>query len=206
MGSWITDTIVAMGYFGVLVLTLLENVFPPIPSELILPLGGYLVSRGHMALVGVIAAATVGSLLGAVLLYWIGRAIGEERLKTFAERHGCWLGFSPKDIERVSAWFDRHGGWAVFVCRMIPGVRSLISIPAGLHRMPLLPFLLYTAAGTVLWTTLLVWLGYLLGANFERIGDYIDPVTKVVFGAIALMYLWRVARQKGLLGSTKRVF
>lgn len=196
MGSWITDTIVRTGYFGVLLLAFVESVFPPIPSELILPLGGYLASKGQMAMAGVIAAGTLGSVLGALLLYWVGQRIGEPRLKRFADRHGRWLALSRQDIDRASAWFDRRGAWAVFGCRMIPGLRSLISIPAGIHRMPLPTFLLVTALGSLLWSALLVWLGFALGANFEQVGKYIDPVSMLVMGVLLVVYVWRVATHK----------
>lgn len=194
MGGWITSTLASMGYAGLVWLTFLENVLLPIPSELILPLAGYLVAQGRMTLVGAVLAGTAGSMLGALLLYGLGRRYGEERLKRFAERHGRWLTLTPRDIDRVSRWFARHGSWAVFVCRLIPGLRSLISIPAGIHRMSLTKFLIASVLGTLLWTGLLVWLGQLLGENFEQIGHYIDPVTKVVLGGLLVIYVWRVIR------------
>lgn len=198
MGDWITSTIIAMGYLGVLLLTLLETVFWPLPSELILPLAGYLASHHEMTLVGVIVAGTAGSVLGALLLYGLGRKLGEERLKTFADHYGRWLTFSRDDVDRASAWFDRHGGAAVLLCRMVPGIRALISIPAGINRMALPKFLAYTVVGSAAWTTLLVCIGYALGSNFEQVGAYIDPVSKAVFVAIGVAYLWRVARHKGV--------
>jgi membrane protein DedA with SNARE-associated domain len=199
MGGWITGTLSSMGYIGVVWLTFLENVFPPIPSELIMPLAGYLVAQGRMTMVGAVLAGTAGSILGALLLYYVGRWYGEDRLKRFASRHGRWLTLSPDDIDRASKWFAERGTWAVFVCRLIPGLRSLISIPAGIHCMSLPKFLAATALGTLLWTGLLVYLGNLLGENFERVGQYIDPVTKVVLGGIVLVYLWRVIRGTGHL-------
>ena len=162
MGDWITSTIIAMGYVGVLLLTLLETVFWPLPSELILPLAGYLASHHEMTLVGVIIAGTAGSVLGALLLYALGRKLGEERLKSFADRYGRWLTFSRDDIDRASAWFDRHGGAAVLLCRMIPGIRALISIPAGVADMPLRRLVVYSALGTAIWTSILALAGYLL--------------------------------------------
>lgn len=197
MGQWITDTIASMGYAGVFFLTLLETVFPPIPSELIMPLAGYLVSQGRMTLAGAIVAGTTGSVAGALMLYWVGRRFGEERLKLFADRHGRWLTLSRDDIERASAWFSRHGGWAVFACRLVPGLRSLISIPAGINRMGLPLFIACTALGTLLWTALLVYLGYALGANFEQVGRYLGPVSKGLLVVIVLWYLWRVFTHKG---------
>ena len=198
VGDWITSTIISTGYLGVLLLTLLETVFWPLPSELILPLAGYLVSHGEMGMIGVIVAGTGGSVLGALLLYWVGKKLGEERLKTFADRHGRWLTFSRGDVDRASKWFDRHGGAAVLLCRMVPGLRALISIPAGINRMGLPKFLAYTTLGSAAWTTLLVYVGYTLGRNFEQVGQYIDPITKVVLAGVVLVYLWRVARHKGV--------
>ncbi|MFC0677344.1 DedA family protein [Lysobacter korlensis] len=199
MGGWITGTLSSMGYIGVVWLTFLENVFPPIPSELIMPLAGYLVAQGRMTMIGAVLAGTAGSILGALLLYYVGRWYGEDRLKRFADRHGRWLTLSSRDIDRASKWFAERGTWAVFVCRLIPGLRSLISIPAGIHCMGLGKFLAATALGTLLWTGLLVYLGNLLGENFERVGQYIDPVTKVVLGGMLLVYLWRVIRGTGHL-------
>ena len=196
MGAWITRTLDALGYLGLASLALLETVFPPIPSELILPLAGYLVSQQRMSLAGAVGAATAGSVLGALLLYAVGRAYGEARLKRFVVRHGRWLTLDARDIDRVSAWFERRGTWAVFICRLIPGLRSLISIPAGVHRMGLARFLLATVAGTLLWSTLLVWLGTRLGEHFDRVGRFIDPVSRIVLGALLLAYLWRVLRRR----------
>lgn len=197
MGSWIADTLAAMGYLGVALLTFVENIFPPIPSELVLPLAGYLVSQGAMTLPGAIAAGTAGSVLGALLFYGAGRRLGEERLKVFLDRHGRWLTLSRKDIEHPSEWFRRRGKVTVLVCRMIPGLRSLISIPAGIHAMPLPSFLLFTTIGTVMWTVLLVWAGYVLGANFERVKEFVDPVTWLLLALAVALYLWRVVRHKG---------
>lgn len=197
METWISDTLVALGYAGVVFLTFIENVFPPIPSELVLPLAGYIASRGEMTMPGVIAAGTLGSVLGALVFHAAGRRLGEARLRVFIKRHGRWLTLSPEDLDRASGWFDRHGAMAVFVCRMIPGLRSVISIPAGIHGMPLPSFLLFTALGTALWTAMLAWAGYLLGANFARVDEYLGPVTWAVLATFVVIYIWRVTRRKG---------
>lgn len=200
MGSWITSIIHGMSYTGVILLAFVENVFPPIPSELIMPLAGYLAAQGAMTLAGVIAAGTLGSVLGALLLYALAWWIGERRLKTFADRHGRWLTLTRQDVERASAWFARHGIWAVFACRMIPGLRSLISIPAGLQHMNLAGFVIATTAGSLVWTALLVYAGYALGANFGQVGSYIGPLSDIVIAGIVVVYLWRVFHGKGKAG------
>ena len=196
MDDWIQQTLQSLGYFGIALLTLLETVFPPIPSELVLPLSGYLVAQGRLTLVGAIVAGTVGAMVGALLLYGLGRRYGEDRLKDFARRHGRWLTLSPRDVDRVTRWFDRHGAWAVFGCRMVPGLRSLISIPAGVHRMPLVPFVAASLLGTLIWTALLVYLGKLAGDHFERIGEYMGVGTKIVVGVLVLAYVVRVLRYR----------
>lgn len=199
MGQWIIDTITRMGAMGVFLLTLLETVFPPIPSELIMPLAGYLASRGEMTLIGALVAGTLGSLLGALLLYWLGRKYGQERLLRFADRHGRWLTLSRQDIERASSWFSRHGAWAVLLCRLIPGLRSLISIPAGIQRMPLGVFVACTAVGSAMWTAALVGLGYAMGARFDEVERYVGTVSNTVVGIIVVMYVWRVVTHKGVV-------
>lgn len=162
-----------------------------------MPLAGYLSSQGRLGLVGVIIAGTIGSVLGALPLYWIGAKIGEERLKRFAAEHGRWLTLSPDDIDRADDWFDRHGNMAVLFCRLLPGVRSLISIPAGIRKMPLGTFLMYTTLGSAVWTAALAGLGAVLGSQFEQVDKYLNPVSYVVFGGIALVYIWRVVQHKG---------
>ncbi|HET7268401.1 MAG TPA: DedA family protein [Oleiagrimonas sp.] len=197
MDIWIIDILQHMGYLGVALLALVENVFPPIPSELILPLAGFMVAQGSMTLIGAILAGTLGSVVGAMVLYGVGWWFGEQRLKTFADRHGRWLTLSRRDVEKASAWFARHGTWAVFVCRMIPGMRSLISIPAGLQHMNLVKFLLATTAGSLVWTCLLVVAGVVLGSRFGEVGQYVGPLSDVVIAGIVIVYVWRVVRHKG---------
>lgn len=197
MSRWVMDVMQSGGYFGLVFLMVLENVFPPIPSEVILPLAGYMASQDRLLLGGVIAAGTFGSVLGQLPLYWAGRKFGQQRLCRFAARHGRWLAVSPRDIDRASAWFDRRGAWTVLVCRLIPGLRSLISIPAGMHRMPMATFLLWTSVGTAAWSALLAWAGYWLGSNFEQVSTWLGPVSWIVLGAIVAIYLWRVLTHRG---------
>lgn len=155
MFDWITGLMERSGYLGVLPLMLAENVFPPIPSELIMPLAGFAAAGGKLTILFVVLAGTAGSLLGALAWYYVGRCLGADRLKRFTARHGRWLTLSPHEIDRAHAWFDRHGAKAVSLGRLIPAVRTLISVPAGVTRMPLARFLGRTVLGTALWTLLL---------------------------------------------------
>jgi membrane protein DedA with SNARE-associated domain len=196
MADWVISTIKSTGYLGIIFLMFLENVFPPIPSEVIMPLAGFLVAEGKQNLLGVIIAGTVGSVLGALPLYYAGFFLGEARLKQFADKHGRWLTVSREDLDRAKTWFNRHGGLAILLCRLVPGVRSLISIPAGIAKMNLASFLFYTAIGTGIWTALLAFAGYILGAKFEQVGEYLNPASYVVFGAILIIYIKRVLTQK----------
>lgn len=194
MSSWVIDMVQAGGYLGIVLLMTIENVFPPIPSELIMPLAGYLAASGDMTLYGVIAAGTGGSVAGALVLYYAGARIGNERLERFVERHGRWLTISPTDLQSAQGWFDRHGALAVFLCRLIPGIRSLISIPAGMSGMRPIVFLAVSIAGTAAWSALLATLGYFLEENFSSVERYIGWVTWAVVAAIVLWYVLRVRR------------
>ena len=196
MTKWIMNLIASTGYFGIVFLMFVENVFPPFPSEFIMPLAGFMVTEDKFSLIGVTIAGTVGSVLGALPLYYLGAKLGEERLKKIAEQHGRWLTLSPDDIDRADEWFDRHGAKAVLFCRLVPGIRSFISIPAGFNRMNPASFLLYTSIGAGIWTSLLAYAGYVLGTNFRQIGEYLDIATYIVFGTILALYLWRVFNYK----------
>jgi len=194
MFDWITGIIGRLGYAGVAGLTFLENVFPPIPSELVIPLAGYVAAQGDMRLMLVIATASAGSLAGAAVWYWIGRRVGERRLRAWVDRHGKWLTLSGKDLDRAQLWFSRHGNAAVFFGRLVPGVRTLVSLPAGFARMPALPFVVYSALGTIIWTAALAYAGVALQSNFTIVGDYINMVTNVVLGVIGVMIATRYVR------------
>ncbi len=196
MLKWVMGVISSAGYVGIVALMFIENVFPPIPSELIIPLAGYLVSKGQFEFAGVIIAGTIGSVLGALPLYYAGRKIKEQRLRKLTKKYGRWLAMSEADIDRAQNWFEKYGGWTVFFCRLIPGIRSVISIPAGIHRMNPGSFLLWSTAGMALWTTVLTTAGYLLKSNFEKFEDYLDPVAYVVFGALLSMYVYRVVKMR----------
>jgi membrane protein DedA with SNARE-associated domain len=196
VADWVIKVVEALGYTGIFLLTLLENVFPPIPSELIMPLAGYNASQGDTSLPGAVAAGSLGSLVGCTSWYIVGRRIGERRLRAWVEKHGRWITMSNDEIDKVRAWFERRGGSAVFIGRLVPGIRTWISVPAGLHQMSAWPFLLYSAAGTTLWTTILTWAGYWLGSNFRDLEKLLSAVSTAVFVGIGALYLWRQFRWK----------
>lgn len=195
MTKWITDLVYSTGYFGIVLLMFVENVFPPIPSELIMPLAGFMVTKNQFTLVGIILAGNFGSVLGALPIYYFGAKLGKDKLKDFAGKHGRWFAFSADDIERSQKWFDRHGGSAVFFCRLVPGLRSLISFPAGVGRMPLIPFLAYSALGMGVWTTFLALTGYILTSNFTQVEKYLDIFTYLVLGVLFVVYIYRIFTQ-----------
>lgn len=134
MESWITSVMEQFGYFGIALLILLENVFPPIPSEVILTFGGFMTTKSDLTVLGVVVASTIGSVGGAVILYWIGRILNVERIERIIEKWGKYLRLTKEDVRKADAWFDKYGPWTVFFCRFIPLIRSLISVPAGYER------------------------------------------------------------------------
>lgn len=194
------DTIVEIvsqsGYLGIFLLMLAENVFPPIPSELIMPLAGFVSARGDLHIVLVILAGTAGSVAGALPWYYAGALFGRDRIKRIAGRHGRWMTVSPDDIDEASGWFQRHGRAAVFFGRLIPAIRTLISVPAGIVRMPLLPFLLYSTVGSLIWTALLAATGYLLQGQYTEVEQYVDPVSKGIVILVVAIYIYRFIRFK----------
>src|SRR5215216_6278208 len=197
LAGLITDIIAALGPIGVGVLVALETVFPPIPSELILPLSGYLASRGRMSLAAVVIGATLGSLAGALALYWAGAALGQKRLRRLAERTPL---VEVDDLERAEGWFDRHGGLAVLIGRVVPVVRSLVSVPAGVERMPLWRFSLYTISGSGVYNLVLIGLGYVLGSRWKTVEQYSNYLNYAIYAAIlvavGLFALKRVRRRR----------
>lgn len=197
MSDWVIGIVEAGSYWGIVLLMTIENVFPPIPSELIMPLAGYLAARGELTLWGAIAAGTAGSVLGALPLYYLGARIGNERLRQLVDRYGRWLTVSCRDLDRAEDWFDRRGWLAVFLCRLVPGIRSLISIPAGIRRMSLPLFLGVTTVGTAMWSALLACVGYFLGRNYQTVEEYIGWVSWAVVAALLGWYVLRVVRHPG---------
>jgi len=190
--DWITQVVSDTGYLGIIALMLAENVFPPIPSELIMPLAGFVAAQGQLNPILVVAAGVLGSLLGALPWYYAGRWLGRERICGLAARHGRWLTLDDEDVGKAIAWFERYGGIAVMLGRLVPAVRTLISVPAGLARMPLLPFLAWSAVGTVAWTAALTAAGYLLKSQYQVVGQYVDGTSKIIIGLIVLTYVYRV--------------
>lgn len=193
MFDWITSALEHTGYLGIALLMFAENLFPPIPSELIMPLAGFDAARGDMSLIGVIVSGSIGSLAGAVFWYYVGRWLGCDRIKRLAARHGRWVTLAPEDVDRAADWFRRHSGKAVFIGRLVPTIRTLISIPAGIAEMNMGRFLLYSSLGTALWTAFLAGAGYVLRDQYTRIGDYVNPVSNVIVALIVVAYLYRVA-------------
>ncbi|WP_242025384.1 DedA family protein [Phormidium tenue] len=187
MQEWITNTMNSLGYLGIGLLMFLENLFPPIPSELIMPLAGYTATfpNTQIQVIPAIAAGVIGTILGAIPWYYAGLILGQQRLQVLAGRYGKWIGISGEDIEKSVNWFQKHGTKAVLFGRLVPGIRTLISIPAGISKMPVVPFFLYSTIGTIVWVTLLTYAGYFLGKNYKLVEDYIDVITKVVvFGVL----------------------
>jgi membrane protein DedA with SNARE-associated domain len=197
MAEWIANIMNQLGYWGIGLLMFLENLFPPIPSELIMPLAGFTVAQGRMDMAPAITAGVVGTVLGALPWYYAGSLMGETRLKQWCDRYGKWIGISGEDIHNASGWFDKHGYKTVLFCRLVPGVRTLISIPAGIHRMSLVPFLIYSTIGTLLWTVFLTYAGFLLGNNYGLVEEYLGPVSKIVLGVLLVAFVvWLVLHQR----------
>jgi membrane protein DedA with SNARE-associated domain len=200
MFDWIHTIMNTLNYPGIAFLMFLEVVFPPIPSEIIMPLAGFTASNGSLNVIGVILAGTVGSMVGAVVFYYLGKIVGTERLVMLADKYGKWLTVSGKDVRKADYWFDRHGNKVVFFCRLVPGIRSLVSIPAGVSEMKLLPFLLYTLVGTLIWNIALTYAGFALGENYEVVDQYMGDSGKIVLGILVVLaatwYTVRLVRQK----------
>jgi membrane protein DedA with SNARE-associated domain/uncharacterized membrane protein YkvA (DUF1232 family) len=170
-----------------------------------MPLAGFVAAQGQLNPVLVVLAGTLGSVLGALPWYYAGRRLGEERICALAARHGRWLILDDKDVGKAIRWFERHGRTAVLLGRLLPTVRTLISVPAGMARMPLGPFFLCTSIGSLLWTAALAGAGYLLEANYRLVGNYLDRASKIILGLIVLTYLWRLVTG-GRLGARVRAW
>lgn len=197
MLEWITRLVSSTGYFALIALMFLENVFPPIPSELIMPLAGFSVSKGELSFMGVLLAGTAGSVLGSLVLYGLGRKVGKKRLGEFIDRHGRWLTVGRDDLERATHWLEKHGVLAVFVGRLVPALRSLVSLPAGVNRMGLSYFVALTTAGSLVWNLVLTGLGYLLRSRFEQVEKFVSPISISIVALLVAWYVYRVLTHKG---------
>ena len=200
LANWVQDVINQFGYLGVALLVVIENVFPPIPSEIVLPFAGFVAQQGASAVnatagaaqsdttvVGMMIAATVGSVVGALILYFVSAAIGPERLRQFVERFGKWFGVKSSDLVRAEEWFDRRSVVAVLVGRCVPLIRSIVSIPAGFRRMKLTSFVVLTAIGSAVWNIALIGAGAVLGDQWERVGEYVGVFQWLVIAVVLLL-------------------
>lgn len=192
MTDLIVDLIARGGYLGIAFLMMLENVFPPIPSEVIMGLGGMAVGRGTMQFVPLVIAGTIGTVVGNYPWYWLGRRFGYRGLKPFVDRWGRWLTIEWEDVEHITRFFHERGGWVVFVFRFMPTFRTLVSLPAGMGRMPHWRFILATAAGAAIWNCVLAGAGVLLDRNFRMLDRYVGPVAVALMVAMVGFYLYRV--------------
>lgn len=183
VAEWAIDLMETLGSAGAGLAIALENLFPPLPSEIILPLAGFTASRGTFSLAEALIWTTLGSLVGAVALYMLGALLGRDRLRRIASRVPL---LKLSDVDRAEAWFTRHGSKAVFFGRMIPIFRSLISIPAGVERMPVARFILLTTAGSAIWNTVFVMAGYYLGENWHVVEQYADILQKIVIAGVVV--------------------
>jgi membrane protein DedA with SNARE-associated domain len=191
----ITTIISTLGYPGIILITVIENVFPPIPSEAVLPFAGYLASRGDFCLFWAVFSGTLGSVFGAMILYAFGYYGNEKIVRRFIRRFGKWFMISEEDLDKAEDWFKKYGSPAVFTARIIPIIRSIISIPAGFAKMPMGTFLFYTTFGTALWSSILVYAGYLLGENWELVGKYLEKYELVALVVIAAVCVYVVVKR-----------
>jgi len=176
-----------VGYLAILFAMFLENVIPPIPSELIMPLGGFYVSQGQLDFLPVVLAGLLGTVFGAMPWYGIGRLVNEERIEKWLEKNGRWIGINPKELARSRKWFNRYGASLIFWGRLVPGIRTLISVPAGVELMPIPPFLIWTTAGSLIWTLFLTTTGFYLGDNYSIIEKWINPLSSIFKVVIVLV-------------------
>ncbi len=199
--NFIGDSVAAnqwIGYVAILLAMFLENIFPPIPSELIMPLGGFYVYQGQLSFLPVVIAGLLGTVLGAFPWYGIGRLINENRLESWLSKYGRWIGINPEELYKSRVWFTRYGKSLVFWGRLVPGIRTLISVPAGIELMPIIPFVIWTTAGSLIWTLILTISGILLGESYSRVEIWIEPFSKIIKVILALgllfVFVWILRR------------
>jgi len=200
LARWTGDVVYSFGYLGVAALIALQNLFPPLPSALILPLSGFLVGQGRFSFFPVLLAATTGSVSSALVFYALGRRIGEERLRKLVGRFGRFVFVTDSDLEKALGWFGRYGGKAVLFGRLVPGVGTFVSVPAGLARMPMLRFVTYTALGTALWNGTFIGVGWALGSRWQLAQRYLHTFEYGLLAAAGvagvLWFLWRRRRAR----------
>ena len=197
MSDWVIRLIEQSGYLGVAFLMFLETVFPPIPSEIIMSVAGVAAAKGQMNIFGAIASGTAGAMLGNIVWYLAARALGIIRLRPIIERHGRWLTMTWREVERAEHWFRHYGGFFVFLGRLLPTVRSLVSVPAGLLKMRFLTFVTFSTLGTAGWTALLATAGYKLRERFGEVDEWLGPVSNTIMVVLVLGYAWRLLTFKG---------
>ena len=205
MADQVIAFIAEQGYLAIVVLMFLENLFPPLPSELIMPFAGFVASRGDLHPALVVLCGAAGSLLGAYPWYVAGRKLGVDRLKHLAEHHGRWVTMTPADIDLAEHWFRCHGPSVLVFGRLVPALRTVISLPAGLSRLHVLPFSLWTLLGSLLWCSVLTGAGYLLESQYERIARWLNPLSTAVLVGLVLTYVWRVLRHPRAARRTREV-
>lgn len=192
MAHWIIETISSLGYLGIFLLMLVEAVFPPIPSELIIPFAGFSVINRDLNFIGVVVAASLGSVAGMIPWYVAGRLFGLGRVRALADRYGRWFTLNADEIDLATGWFRRFGPAIVLFGRLLPIIRTLISVPAGLARMPAPLFFAASLVGIVTWNTLLTGAGYLLADHYHLVETWLDPATLAVLVAVGALYLFRL--------------
>ena len=190
LNEWVLSIMEQLGYLGIAFLMFLDNVFPPIPSEIIMPSAGYAASQDQLTLLGVIIAGCIGSLLAAALLYWVGYKFKHETIFNFVDRYGKFLFIKSEDVKKSLLWFEKYGHRIVFFGRMIPAARSLISIPAGMSRMPFWKFMFYSSLGTIIWTTFLACVGFYFGENKALMHQIFSQVGYFIIGIILIIFVW----------------
>lgn len=202
MQTWIIEIMEQFGYLGILLMMAIENLFPPIPSEVILPFGGFMTTYTNLSVLGVVITATTGSVMGAIILYGIGTFLDVSRLEKIVDRFGHILRIKKEDIHKADLWFEKYGYWTVLFCRVVPIVRSLISIPAGMSKMTFGLFLLFTMIGTIVWNVILVCFGAILGESWQDILQFMDYYSLIIYlhiglGAIILLILYIQKQRSG---------
>lgn len=198
IAEWVLNTMNSLGYVGIAFLMFMENLFPPIPSELIMPFAGFTAAQpgGKLAIAPAIIAGVLGTVLGAFPWYYLGKVLGENRIKGWIAKHGKWIGISVEELDKTQRWFQKHGKKAVLFGRLVPVIRTLVSLPAGFSNMPMAQFLLYSTIGTLGWVTLLTGIGYWLGVqklDYTLVDHYMDPVSKAIAVLLVLAFgVWVV--------------